>query len=370
MHRLTLFGRFVEGLRSILCDADGKRFRKSDLVFLITGQQDTSQASRYLRVFDEDRNLFWYHKSTIARMIASAYPDQADEDRLIRRKARGGYEFIGSPTSEVSVRVLEGAIDALWEGSEDGIVLRDAVERAGLTPECPFCAQMYEAYDDEYREGGSSANDEVSDLQRCMLSLDRSQDDKALTKDVYKTLLTAILLGPAAVALLMGTRVVTPRGLGGAFRRVMDGFSLIQMVPSPDGALVPANDLGFERGSEVTIGREAAPGIGYVPLHLAGTPSYVSGVHATVRMAEPGVDGDGSHACELVNLSGTNGTLVRHVSAGTSRFLSVPGDVEPLSPGDEVWLAPAPTPSGHRPSYERGSVLRFEHLYKFVVSPT
>ena len=60
MHKLTLFGRFVEDLRKSITDVGGKRFRKGDIVFLITGQQDTSQASRYLRMFDERRKLYYH----------------------------------------------------------------------------------------------------------------------------------------------------------------------------------------------------------------------------------------------------------------------------------------------------------------------
>lgn len=352
MHRLTLFGEFVEELRKAVTDINGRRFKKSDLVFLITGQSDTSQASRYLRMFDEEKGTFWYHKSTIARMIASAGQEVGSSEGLIRRKARGGYEFVGSPDSEVSVRGLERAIDTLWNHSDDCFVLREALERAELTPDSAFCEFMYEAYAREYG---------THDLRGCLLSACTDLWGSELVRETYKTLLVAILLGPAATAIIAGANAVTPRGLGGLFEKVMDGFSLIQLVESAEGMLLPANDLGFERGSEVTIGRDASEDVAYVPLRAPRMTSYVSGRHACVR---PTPDG---RRWELCNLSGTNGTTVYHTGDGSMRFMRVEGEVELLRPGDELWLAPLPPGVGSRPSYEYGAVLRFEHLYKYVV---
>ncbi|MBR3317858.1 MAG: FHA domain-containing protein [Atopobiaceae bacterium] len=352
MHRLTLFGTFVEGLRMTLTDVGGRRFKKSDLVFLITGQSDTSQASRYLRVFDEEKSTFWYHKSTIARMIASAGQGAEGADGLIRRKARGGYEFIGSPDSEVSLRVLDRAITSLWNESDDCFVLREALERAGIGPESDFCKKIYAAYAAEYGR---------DDLYECVLTKCGGLTGSDCVRETYKTLLVCVLLGPTATALITGTNAVTPSGKGGSFQKMMDGFSLIQLVESEEGMLLPANALGFELGSVVTIGREPSEEVAYVPLRAPRRISYVSGLHARVR---PTVDGT---AWELCNLSGSNGTTVYHVADGSTRFMQTTNEVEPLMPGDEVWLAPLPPGKGTRPSYDMGAVVRFEHLYKYVV---
>ena len=352
MHRLTLFGEFVEGLRKEITDVSGRRFKKSDLVFLITGQSDTSQASRYLRMFDEEKSTFWYHKSTIARMIASAGQDVGSMGGLIRRKARGGYEFVGSPDSEVSVRGLEQAISILWDQSDDCLVLREALERAVLVPGSAFCQLMCEAYAREYG---------TDDLRECLFSTCADVRGNDLVRETYKTLLVGILLGPAATAMMAGTNAVTPRGLDGLFEKVMDGFSLIQLVESDDGMLLPANELGFEYGSEVTIGRDSNEMVAYVPLRAPDAISYVSGLHARIQLT---ADGRG---WELLNLSGTNGTTVYHVADGTMQFMQGEGKAERLHPGDELWLAPLPPNVGTRPSYEYGAVLRFEHLYKYVV---
>ena len=352
MHRLTLFGRFVEGLRKDVTDVGGKRFCKADLVYYITGQADASQASRYLRVFDEQKDTFWYHKSTIARMIASAGQGAQDADGLIRRKARGGYEFLGAAGSPVSMRVLAASIERLWEQSESGFVLREALERAVLTPDSPFSEQMYAAYAEEYG---------ADDLKACVLATCAGLDGAELVGELYKTLLVAVLLGPPATAMMLGTNAVTPRGVGGGYLKVMDGFSLIQLVEGEGGMLMPANDIGFELGSEVTIGRQRGPEVAYVPLRPSGAPSYVSGMHAAI------VPTDDERGWELRNLSSTNGTTVMHVSDGTWRFMAAPTEVEPLRPGDELWLAPLPPGEGTAPSYELGAVLRFEHLYKYVV---
>lgn len=352
MHRLTLFGTFVENLRTSITDVGGKRFKKSDLVFLITGQSDTSQASRYLRVFDEQKATFWYHKSTIARMIASAGNGIEDSDGLLRRKARGGYEFIGSPDSEVSLRVLGRAIETLWDESDDCFVLREALERAEINPGSDFCKKIYAAYAQEYG---------IDDLYECMCAMCEGHNGPDLVRETYKTLLTGVLLGPTATAMMTGANAVTPRGLGGSFQKVMDGFSLIQLVETQEGMLLPANDLGFELGSEVTIGRDPREDVVYVPLRAPRRVSYVSGLHAVIR---PTVDGRG---WELCNLSATNGTTVYHVSDGSTRFMGSAHETEQLAPGDELWLAPLPPREGTRPSYDMGAVMRFEHLYKYVV---
>lgn len=351
MHRLTLFGRFVEDLRKSITDVGGRRFKKSDLVFYITGQADASQASRYLRVFDEDKSTFWYHKSTIARMIASAGQEVGMTEGMIRRKSRGGYEFIGTPESAMSVRVLADSIDRLWNENESCFILREALERYGLSPDCAFCAGLYKAYAQEYG---------VDDLEACVRATCAELTGPDLVAGVYKTLLVCVLLGPPATYMMLGTNAVTPQGLGGGFRKVLDGFSLMQLVEAEGGMLLPTNDFGFELDSEVVIGRDARDGVAYVPLRGPSGVSYVSGLHASVQ---PTGDGEG---WELRNLSGTNGTTVYHVDDGSLRFMAVADEVEPLHPGDELWLAPLPAGVGSMPSYEYGAVLRFEHLYEYV----
>ena len=350
VHRLTLFGQFVESLRMSITDTGGRRFKKSDLVFMITGQKDTSQASRYLRMFDENKPTFWYHKSTIARMIASA--GQADgANGVIRRKARGGYEFIGSPNSAVSVRALEDSIQTLWEESDSAFVLREALERGAVTPESRFCSEMCTAYAQEYG---------IDDLHPCLAATCADRDGAELVRQTYQTMLVAVLLGPPATAMMLGRSSVTPRGLEGTYKKVMDGFSLIQLIEDEGGMLVPANDLGFEVGSRVTIGRDARDDIAYVPLRMPGVVSYVSGLHARICQMP------GDKGWELHNLSTTNGTTVYHTLDGSLRFMAQENEVEPLSPGDEIWLAPLPPGTGTSPSYEMGVVLRFEHLYKYI----
>lgn len=351
MHKLTLFGRFVEDLRKSITDVGGKRFRKGDIVFLITGQQDTSQASRYLRIFDESKGTFWYHKSTIARMIASAGGDASSN--LIRRKARGGYEFIGAPDSEVSMRVLASAIDRLWDKGDDCLILREALERAEVGPKSALCKNTCMAYEEEYGAG---------DLSDCVNAMCAGLSGASLVKETYKTLLVAVLLGPAATSLMLGTNAVTPQGMGGGFSKVMDGFSLIQLVEDEHSMLVPANDLGFEMGSVVTIGRDPRDDVAYVPWHAPNVPSYVSGMHVCIL---PTSDESG---WIVKNLSSSNGTTVMHVADSSVRFMRMSGETEPLSPGDELWLAPLPPGEGTFPSYDMGAVLRFEHLYKYVAT--
>ncbi len=351
MHRLTLFGRFVEDLRHTVTDVGGRPFKKADLVFLITGQADASQASRYLRVFDEKKDTFWYHKSTIARMIASAGQETDGTEALIRRKSRGGYEFVGSPESALSVRALGRAIDRLWDEGDGCLVLREALERSGITPDSEFCEGIYAAYADEY---GSS------DLGGCVRATCSGLEGTLLVRELYKTMLIGVLLGPPATAMMLGTNAATPRGIGGNFRKVMDGFSLIQLVEGEGGMLLPANDLGFECGSEVTIGRDLRDEVAYAPLRVPGMRSYVSGLHARIVPTEDEL------GWEICNLSSSNGTAVCHADNDEVRLMRTAGETEPLRPGDEMWLAPIPTVAGCAPSYERGAVLRFEHLYKYV----
>ena len=347
MKRLTLFGEFVVGLQEHLSSNKGRRLRKGALVWEITGQGDSSQASRYLHEYAADRELFWYHKSTIAKIIVSSSGGGIPDGSLVRRIGTRGHKFVGNREDPRSVKALGESIDAAR-----GIVLDEALRVRPLDPDDSFCRKMYALYDARY----GRSEEGVSDLERYVSSVDPELDALTKSREIYKRLLVAILLGPEAVpAIAFSSTTAVMRGK--AAKEVVDGFSLTQLVVK-DGAILPLETIGFDADAEVLIGLSQNPDAMYSPRFIGVAEPYVSYSHAIVKAK--GSEG-GDPLWVVVNKSESNGTAVRHLD-GSMWSTRNPGETEPIRPGEEIWLAPLVAGERISPEFTRGAVIRFGQL--------
>ena len=347
MNELTPFGEFVIALHKHI---KGRyEISKKDLVTQITGQDDASQASRYLRQYRGDLcTLYFYHKSTIAKIIASAYKGRDSDAPLVNRKAVRGYEFVGEKDSEVTVDTLGAAIDAAR-----GTTLDDALRASPITPDSEFCESMCRLYQESYSFEGGKA----SDLDAYIRSVDTRLDATSITREIYKRVLLAVLLGPEAMPAII-VRTDTARGIDSWQRRHVDGFSLTQ-IAAREGALVPVDTLCYEKGRDVSVGRPENPGAAYSPRYGDEAAAYVSYDHAVIAWAP---EESGAPAWTIVNHSEKNGTCVLH-AAGGKWFSRKRDDSERLLSGDEIWLAPASSDGEAIPVHGKTVMLRFDHMY-------
>lgn len=348
---LTLFGEFVTHLREHFMAHGSRSIGKAALVLEITGQGDASQASRYMHEYLANKELYWYHKSTIAQIIIDAGSDQNNEPELVSKVGRGkGYKFIGRKDDPRAVETLGNAIAR--NVGRYGPNLEDFLVAYPLTPDCPFCRSMYGLYDSRY--GGGDGR--TSSLEQYVRAVDEDLDAGEKSKEIYRRVLLAILLGPEAVPAMA---IVSKTARMGDFdsTKVVDGFSLTQLVVT-NGEILPGETFGYELGADVPIGLRSNPEAIFCPTFGEDVRPFVSFDHAVIRQ----VGGEGDEpAWRIVNLSESNGTAVRHAD-GSVGFTRTRGEGLPLLPGDEIWLAPTCAPGGVFPEYRHGAVLHFDHL--------
>lgn len=346
-NRLTFFGEFAVGIRGHFVSGGAWYPSLHELVWEMTQQESESQASRYMHEHNADKELFFYHKSTIAQIIASSYAGSVPDKSLLRGRGKG-YEFVGKRDDAVSVKALAAAIEGVM-----GPMLKNALHRCPLRPNSPFCKEMYKLYDERY----GRTDPHSSDLERYILSIDEEFDTARKSEEIYKRLLLAILLGKEAVpaiASFSSTAVMADSRLD----MVVDGFTLTQLVKNKNGEIVPMDSCGFEPDAEVAIGLSTNPQVTYSPVFEDGIRPYISSDHAVIC---PDSDDGTCFAWKLINHSESNGTAVSRAD-GSVWKTKTRGDSTRIYPGDEIWLAPRPTSDGVCPQYRLGAVLRFDQI--------
>lgn len=393
-HPLTPFGMFVTELRQHFLAKDYK-ISMNRLVSAITGSNSRPQNSRYLHHYNtlsqreqvRPEEIYFYHKKTIAKMITSVFTTEDLPEGMVKGVSTG-YTFRGKPGDVETVYAVRQASILRACCPDDPLCI--GLNNVALDASCTFCKSMYHEYDKVYTQcsGVISSYDgsSVSDLERYIRSIKDSDkrrikevmikskfsvinDTLCQSLEIYSRILSAILLGPDSMH-AVSEGLSTPSSGGKKLQKQLDGFSLAQKMICPSQKIILSNEKEFDRYAEVGIGRESGEDIGYVTLHDSplGVPNCVSKIHAIIRPNERQGEISGWN---IEHCSCTNETVVCH-SGGETIALTRPGQATYLKSHDEIWLAPHSCSSGVRwvRSYERGAVLLFDYMYKYVLPST